>query len=315
MDDLLFALNGTMPIFLLIVIGYILKRVGWLDEAFAGKLNTLVFRFLLPALLFADLATVDLQETWNTKFILFCTIATVLSILIAGLISKLLKNRSERGEFIQASFRSSQAILGIAFIQNMYGSAGMAPLMILGSVPVYNIAAAVILSVTAPGTSEEKERGLIRRSAIGVLTNPIIIGVLAGFLWSALKLPAPAIMMNTVSRIGACATPLGLMAMGAGFSFEKALKTGKAASLATFIKLIGLGLIFVPVSYGLGFRGEEMVALLVMFCSSTTVSSFVMAKSMGHEGTLTSAVVMMTTLFAAFTLTLWIFVLKALGVI
>ena len=117
------------------------RKLGWMDEVFAAKMNKFVFLVPLPVLLFEQLATVDFSEVWDIKFILFCFVVTAISITISTLISLLWKDRSVKGEFIQATYRSSAALLGIAFIQNIYGTAGMAPLMIIGSVPLYNIMA------------------------------------------------------------------------------------------------------------------------------------------------------------------------------
>ena len=93
------------------------------------------------------------------------------------------------------------------------------------------------------------------------------------------------------------------------------MKKIKPIILATFMKLIGFCILFLPIAIGLGFQTEKLVAILVMLGSATTVSSFVMAKNMNHEGTLTSGVVMLTTLLSGFTLTLWIFILRSFGVI
>jgi len=147
------------------------------------------------------------------------------------------------------------------------------------------------------------------------MTNPIIIGIVAGLIWSALRIPMPLILNKAVSSIGAVATPMGLMAMGAAFDFKKAMGKVKPAVTAAFIKLIGFVAIFLPLAAYLGFRREELIAILVMLGSATTVSSFVMAKNMGHEGVLSSSVVMLTTLFSAFTLTGWLYLLKSLSLI
>ena len=136
-----------------------------------------------------------------------------------------------------------------------------------------------------------------------------------GFAWSLLKLPHPTIIQKTVHNLGVLATPLGLMAMGAAFDFKKAMGKVKPAVTAAFIKLIGFVAIFLPLAAYLGFRREELIAILVMLGSATTVSSFVMAKNMGHEGVLSSSVVMLTTLFSAFTLTGWLYLLKSLSLI
>lgn len=290
------------------------RKLGWMDEVFAAKMNKFVFLVPLPVLLFEQLATVDFSEVWDIKFILFCFVVTAISITISTVISLLWKDRSIKGEFIQATYRSSAALLGIAFIQNIYGTVGMAPLMIIGSVPLYNVMAVVVLSFFKPGNNSF-DKALVKKTLKGIATNPIIIGIVAGFVWSALKLPMPLILHKTVSSIGATATPMGLMSMGATFEMKKATSKMKPTLVAVFMKLIGFCAIFLPVAAMLGFRNEQLIAILVMLGSATTVSSFVMARSMGHEGTLSSGVIMMTTLLSAFTLTMWLDVLRSFGLV
>ena len=314
MENLIFSLNATIPIFLMMLLGMLFRKLGWMDEVFAAKMNKFVFLVPLPVLLFEQLATVDFSEVWDIKFILFCFVVTAISITISTLISLLWKDRSIKGEFIQATYRSSAALLGIAFIQNIYGTAGMAPLMIIGSVPLYNIMAVVVLSLFKPGNNSF-DKALVKKTLKGIATNPIIIGIVAGFVWSALKLPMPLILHKTVSSIGATATPMGLMSMGATFEMKKATSKMKPTLVAVFMKLVGFCAIFLPVAAMLGFRNEELIAILVMLGSATTVSCFVMARNMGHEGTLSSGVIMMTTLLSAFTFTMWLDVLRSFGVV
>ena len=110
----------------------------------------------------------------------------------------------------------------------------------------------------------------------------------------------PYVIEKTVSNIGAVATPLGLMALGASFDVQKALGKIKPVIAACMLKLVGFTAVFLPFAVMLGFRRE---------------SCYVMAKNMGHEGTLTSGVVMLTTVFSAFTLTGWLFILKSMNLV
>ena len=314
MDNLIFSLNATVPVFLMMALGLVFRKIGWIDDVFASKMNKFVFLVPLPVLVFEDLATVDFSEVWDLKFVLFCFGATLVSIGIAAAVSFLWKDKSIQGEFVQASYRSSAALLGIAFIQNIYGDAGMAPLMIIGSVPLYNVMAVVVLSFFQP-ERKRLDKEMWKETLKGIVTNPIIIGIAAGIIWSVLKIPMPSIMEKTVSSVSAVATPLGLMAMGAAFDIRKAFAKAKPAAVATVMKLVGFAAVFLPMAVMLGFRREELVAILVMLGSATTVSCFVMAKNMGHEGVLTSSVVMLTTLFSAFTLTGWLYVLRSMGMV
>lgn len=314
MENLIFSLNATVPIFLLMILGFLLKKLGVIDDVFASKMNKFVFLIPLPVLLFEDLSTVDFAQVWNMKFVLFCFVVTLVCIILAALVSFLWHDKSIQGEFIQASYRSSAALLGIAFIQNIYGNAGMAPLMIIGSVPLYNIMAVVVLSFFKPDR-KKLDKEVWKTTLKGIVTNPIILGIAAGLLWSALRLPLPSILEKTVSDIGAVATPLGLMAMGASFDLKKAFGKVKPAAVASVMKLVLFAAFFLPLAVWMGFRREELVAILVMLSSATTVSCYVMARNMGHEGVLTSSVVMLTTLFSAFTMTGWLYILRSMGMV
>lgn len=314
MENLMFSLNATMPIFILIILGFFFRKIGLLKETMLNGLNQFVFKVTLPVLLFGDLAKQNFVDSWNGKFVAFCFFVTILSITLAACISMTLRNKNQKGEFIQGAYRSSAAILGIAFITNIYGDSGMAPLMIIASVPLYNIMAVMILSFTNPERTSIDGK-LMKKTVKEILTNPIIIGILCGAIWSFFQFPSSTILDKTISNLGSLTTPLGLMSMGAAFDWNKA-KTGMSSSfLASFIKLFGLCAVFLPSAILIGFREAELIAILVMLGSSTTVSCYVMAKNMGHDGVLTSSIIALTTCGSAFSLTFWLYILRTFKLI
>ncbi len=311
-ENLRFSLNASVPIVLMMIFGYICRKIDLLDDHTTAKLNKFTFRAALPALLFMDLSTADFRAVWDGKLVGFCVIVTFLSVGIAVVYSFFHKDKCERGEIIQACYRSSAAILGIAFVKNIYGESLMAALMIVGTVPIYNIIAVAVLAATSPEKKGESKKELFLDTVKGVVTNPIIIGIAAGILWSLLKIPQPAIMSKTISYMGNMATPLSLIALGASFKTSEAKsKVGVTVGIC-FIKLILFCGIFLPVAVSMGFSGEKLVAILVMLGSATTGSCFVMVKNFGHKGTITAFAVMLTTTCSAFTLTLWLFLLRSL---
>lgn len=312
MNHLLFSLNATIPIFLLMIIGYLFQKAGIFNDSFNKTGNAFVFKIALPCLLFQDLSKENFSSVWDGKFVFFCFFVTIFSIAIVILLSFLLKDRTIQGEFAQAAYRSSAALLGIGFIQNIYGNSGMAPLMIIGSVPLYNIMAVVILSFFKP-ENRSIDIKLFKRTLKEIITNPIILAILTGLIWSLLKIPQPMIMQKTIKYIANLATPLGLMALGAGFEYKKAKSLLKPSILAAGFKLIFFCAIFLPIAILLGFRDDKLISILVMLGSPTTVSCFIMAKNMGHQGSLSSSTVMITTLLSAFTLTGWLYLLRFLG--
>ena len=314
MSDLLFSVDATLPVFLVMVAGWLLGRRGFLPRSFCAAADKLVFKVTLPVMLFRDMAELDLQKDFQPRYVLFCAAATAAGILaVWGFARLALPDKSLVGEFVQCSYRSSAAILGVAFIQNMYGTSGMAPVMILGSVPLFNIFAVAVLTLENPRRAPGGLRGSAAAVARGIVTNPIILGIAAGTLYSALPFGLPVLADKTLSTLGSLTTPLALLSIGAGFEGAKAIRKLVPTLLAAACKLVVLAAVFLPVAVRFGFRNQELIALLIMLGSPTTPTSYVMAKAMGHEGVLSASCVAATTLLSAFTLTGWIFLLKTAG--
>lgn len=314
MEDLIFSLNATIPLFLTMVLGLLFRKMKLFNDSFLDGMNSFVFKVALPAALFNDLAGEDFFKIWDIKFVLFCFVVTLICISVSIVLAKCMKLGDETGEFAQASYRSSAGIMGIAFMENIYGNAGMAPLMIAAAVPLYNVMAVVILSIFKPNGGQLSKETVIK-TLKGIITNPIILGIIIGMLWSILKLPRPGIMMKTVKYLANVSTPLGLMAVGASFEIGSVMGRLKPALIASGCKLVIWCAVFIPAAVMLGFTHEKLLAILVMLGSPTTVSCFIMAKNMGHKGTLTTNAVMITTLLSAFTLTGWVYLLRVMGLV
>ena len=316
-ENVLFSLNSTLPLFFVMVLGYVLYQKKFLSDGFVAGANKFVFYVALPVQLFRDLGSTDVRATFDGAYVLFCFAVTLVSILTLWALAKLcLKNKSLVGEFVQVCYRSSAAILGSAFLQSIYGDASMSSLMILGSVPLYNVMAVVILTLESPDAAQTGSMAAkLKKSIRGIVTNPILLGIAAGFAWSLLGLPMPAMLNKTLSNVAGLTSPLALLVIGAGFKGRKALGYLRPTAAATVVKLMLLPALFLPLAVHFGFTDEKLVALLVMLGSISTPACYVMAKQMGHEGVLTGSVCVTTTLFSAFSLTFWLFVLRSFGCI
>lgn len=321
MDSFIYSINSTVPIFLVMTVGWAIKQLGVIDDHFANVANKYVFKVALPVLLFRDLSKADFYSQFDIRFVGYCAIVTIAMFGGVWIFTDLLmKDKTMRGSFIQCSCRSSAAILGMAFIQNMYSETGMAPLMIVAAVPLFNVISVVALTFKAnpvDGVSIEdmpKKEG-IKKAFFNILTNPIIIGIVIGLLASLVRLQLPAILDKTVNSIAQTATPIALICIGAGFEGRKAVKKIKPALAGTFIKLIGLAAIFIPIAVYMGFRNQELMAILIMLASPTTVTSYIMAKNMNNDEVLASSIIVLTTVLSSITLTGWIFILRSFGLI
>lgn len=241
--------------------------------------------------------------------------STICFWVVWGTAKLLVRDKTIRGAFVQSSFRGSAAVMGLAFIQNIYGSSAMGPLMIVSAVPLYNIFSVIVLTFEANDSTGIDKKAKIRQAGINICKNPIILSILAGLIVGLLGIQFPTLVNKTVSNVAQMATPLALITIGAGFEGRKALAKIAPTMAASMIKLVLQPLVFLPVAAWMGFSGEKMIAILIMLASPTTPSCYIMAKSMNNDEVLTASVIVTTTLMAAFTLTGWIFLLKTLGYI
>ena len=316
MENFIYSINVTMPIFLVMVIGYILKQIGMLNDNFVTVANKFNFKVTLPFMLFKDIAGVDIKAVFDIKYVLFCAIvSTICFWVVWGTAKLLVRDKTIRGAFVQSSFRGSAAVMGLAFIQNIYGSSAMGPLMIVSAVPLYNIFSVIVLTFEANDSTGIDKKAKIRQAGINICKNPIILSILAGLIVGLLEIQFPTLVNKTVSNVAQMATPLALITIGAGFEGRKALAKIAPTMAASMIKLVLQPLVFLPVAAWMGFSGEKMIAILIMLASPTTPSCYIMAKSMNNDEVLTASVIVTTTLMAAFTLTGLIFLLKTLGYI
>ncbi len=316
MENFIYSIEVTLPIFLVMVIGYILKQIGILNEDFVTVANRFNFKVTLPFMLFKDIAGVDIKAVFDIKYVLFCAlVSTACFWIIWGMAKLFVKDKSIRGAFVQASFRGSAAVMGLAFIHNIYGESAMGPLMIIGSVPLYNMFSVIVLTFEANDSTGINKKEKIRQAGMNICKNPIIISILLGLIAGLIGIDFPVIVDKTINSVAQLATPLALITIGAGFEGRKALAKMKPTMAVSMIKLVIQPLVFLPLAIRMGFTGEKIIAILIMLSAPTTPSCYIMAKNMHNDEVLTASAVVATTLMGAFTLTGWIFILKTMGLL
>lgn len=258
MQNLLFSLNATMPVFFVMVVGYLLGQTGFLPPAFCKAADKLCFKVTLPVMLFLDMGSVDILHDFQPRFVLFCFAATLVGILAVWAGAQALPEGQSSGRGVCAGGLPQQRRrAGCGVYQNIYGNAGMAPLMILGSVPLFNIFAVLIFMMESPLQRSTPNAGQLLR---GVATNPILLGIIFGTVYALLPFTLPQMVTKTMSSLASLTTPLSLLSIGASFEGTKAIQKLGPTVAAAFIKTVGLAAVFLPCAVALGFRDEELVA-------------------------------------------------------
>ena len=312
MENLIISLNVVLPLFLLIALGYGLKKIRMYDTSTLKTMNKLVFKVFLPVYLFYSIYSKDLSAAFDLKVILFAIVSLLIWFLFLMLwIPRFEKENAKRGVMIQAMFRSNFALFGLPVAISLCGEdkIGTTSLLLGIVVPIYNVLAVITLEFFRGGKPSAK------KILIGIAKNPLIIASVLGVVVYLLKIEIPYAIEKTIIDVGKIATPLALIALGGEFTFSKVKGDLKQLVVSVVGKLVICPLFIVTGAILLGFRNEVLVPILLMAGAPTAVSSYTMAQQMGGDGELAGEVVVFTTGISIFTIFVWVFVLKQLNLL
>ena len=312
MGNLIISLNVVLPLFLLIALGYGLKKIRMYDTSTLKTMNKLVFKVFLPVYLFYSIYSKDLSAAFDLKVILFAIVSLLIWFLfLMLLIPRFEKENAKRGVMIQAMFRSNFALFGLPVAISLCGEdkIGTTSLLLGIVVPIYNVLAVITLEFFRGGKPSAK------KILTGIAKNPLIIASVLGVVVYLLKIEIPYAIEKTIIDVGKIATPLALIALGGEFTFSKVKGDLKQLVVSVVGKLVICPLFIVTGAILLGFRNEVLVPILLMAGAPTAVSSYTMAQQMGGDGELAGEVVVFTTGISIFTIFVWVFVLKQLNLL
>lgn len=314
MQNLIFSFNGVAPVFLIVFLGYGLKKRGLINSNFVSLSSKIVFSVAAPALVFESLSRTDLEITFSLKQIIFVYLCVVFFFALSWLISLVLSNNGrDRASFIQGSFRSNFAIVGFALIANMFGvqALGKAAILLAFVMPLYNVLA--IIALTVP-VKKEKQLG-VKQTLFEIITNPLILATVAAVPFSFFNIELPQFLTTTVNSLAAITLPLALLGIGGSLDFESIKKDSRLALTATMLKIVIIPATITYLAFYLGFAGEDLGVLFMLFATPSAIVSFVMAEAMGCNSELASNIIVMTTLGSILTISLGIFVMKSFGLL
>ena len=301
------TLTITAPVFAMLFVGVVLKRVGWINDSFIHTASALVFNVTMPALLFLGIVHADLNAALQPKVLGYFTVATLVSFALAWGWSIWRCPREDRGIYTQGAFRGNNAVIGLALAASMYGAYGISLGAVLAALVIllYNTLSTIVLAVYSPVIKSDPWS--ICKS---VFRNPLIISVLAAVPFAAFKIVLPGWLQASGEYLAAMTLPLALICIGGTLSLAALRKSGDLAFSASLLKMIGLPFITTWGAWLYGFRGPELGTLFLYFASPTAAASFVMARAANGNHELAAAIIVITTVMAAGTTNIGIFVLQ-----
>lgn len=330
MDDLIFSANAILPIILLVLVGWMLKKIKLVNENFLSIGNKLTFKLLLPVLLFNNVYAIQSFSEIKWVFVAYGVAVVIVLFLIAvPVCMAFTKDNAQRGVLIQAVFRSNYAIIGIPLATQLFGAEGAASASVLSafSIPTFNILAVIILSVFNGSEKDENSRANIKKVLIGIAKNPLIIAVFAGLICLLIRnlftsfnisfrLKDLKFLFTALNYVGSAATPFALIVLGGQFEFSAISRLKKPIIFGTVARTIvvpfialGLALLIVP-----DLSGGSFAAYVALFGTPAAVASAIMAREMNCDGDLAGQLVVWTTLLSSVTLFITIAIFRSIGI-
>lgn len=316
---LAFSISITGPIFMVVLVGLLLKRLGVIQPQFIRPASDLVFKIGLPVILFLSIYRADLDNfSMGVPLLIAIPITLLLFVLSVPISRMFILDKGDCGVFVQGAFRGNMAVIGLAFCSNAYGEAGLAtaavPIALL--TVLYNLLAVVALNpIELKNMEAGNEHSPLKQMTINTLKNPLLIGIVLGFLMKFNGLPLPKLMEDTGNYFAQMTLPLALLCIGASMDLKALKHSGISTIVASIIKLVISPLIMIVIAIWLGVRGMELGILFFLAASPTAVASFIQVKAMGGNGEFAANIVVMSTLLGIVTVTGGLLVLKALALL
>jgi predicted permease len=295
-------IDTLAPVFLIIILGAVLKRTAFLTDSLLSGLNRLVYWVGLPALLFYEvaIASYDIQAVGKTFVVVFTGMLG--SIIVGYIVAFILKLPvASIGTFVQGAFRGNLMYIGLPIIiysfagNHSAGQMSNISALVLGFiVPFYNIAAVVILLAS----QHKIDKHIIGKVFYPLITNPLLIACVLGLVYSAARFPMPLSLARSFDAISKMALPLALIAIGGTLAESKAVIASLSAFVCSLIKIAITPLIGFAVAYLLHLGSDETRVALIYLACPTAVVSYVFAEQLKGDAKMAAAIVFVSTVLS-----------------
>lgn len=312
MENIIFSANIVLPIIVVMIAGYISKRVGFISSQAVSDGNDIIFKVFLSILLFCNIYSSDFDNLKAVGLFTYIGVMILLSFAVATAIAIFFeKDDKKRGVIIQGLARTNYAMLGIPLLGILFEGqdVGLGSLLVAIVIPLYNLLS--VTALTYYGTKNANFKVIFKN----ISKNPLIIGSFCGLILAIFRIKLPDFLLSGLTQIGSIATPYALFLLGATFEMQSIKNVIKPLTIVVVGRLLVLPAIIIGLGALLGFRGVELGCILIVFASPTAVTSYTMAIKMGGDGELASSIVIFTSGFCMFSLFLFILVLKNLALI
>lgn len=305
----------TVPIFIVVFVGYALKRFNMVPESLAGPLNTLAFNVLFPCLCVKQLQTTDMNMEYLWMGI-YAVITFLISVpILCAIVPKFVPQRGQAGVVIQGAFRSNSILFAMSLMISVCGEENSGPILVMVAVAtlLFNSIAVIVLSRFSETGAQSSLSPL--KTAIQILKNPLIVGTLVGIVLRILPIDMPKVIMTPINNLATSATPIAMLAIGLRFDFKSIAKNIKAIGIATLSKLVIMPLVWTVVGYLIGFRSYVLCAIFLEHACPSATGGVPMAEAMGCDSKLAGEIIIVQTICASVTIFIGVYLIRLFGII
>jgi predicted permease len=304
------VIQVTAPIFIIIAIGFGIKKIKLINEDGVTSLTRLAYNIGLPALFLLNITEYSLSEIFNVDIIkvIYSTYAVYFVVLLL-LTFTVRRSRKTKGAFFVSSYRVNMAFVGLPIIWAAFGGLALAKaaLVIAFLVPVNVISSIIIFKVFNRG----EEKFEIKRFLKSVITDPLVIATVLGIILSYFNIQLPVFINSSLDIISGMTVAVALLSIGASFRFDHLKNDLKVASYISFNKLILMPvLVFLAATYIFKIEILDRNVVVTLFATPLAVAAYIMAKELRSNYNLVSSALIMTTIISAITISGWLLVLR-----
>lgn len=311
-ESFIASLNVVAPMMLLMALGCFSRINGMVTREAMKEFDRVIFKIFMPVMLFRNIYDMDFTQGFAVREMIFAAVCLTILFVLSLTIPKLITNDGNKSSVIgQALLRCNYLLCGVVVIEALYGEGNTRVVVMLGMVviPAINIFSAIILELNRSGSADPL------KLFIAVLKTPLIVGAILGFAFKLLNIPIISPVWSVIKSVGSSTTTVSFISLGAGLNMAKLQSDIKPLLWAVFLRMFVVPVIFMPLSIIMGFRGQSLCAMMVVFAAPTAVASYPMAVAMGADGDLAGQIVCTTTVLSVITIFLWTLLLKTFSLL
>lgn len=312
MDNFVAVLNSVVPLILIMLVGVLTNKIGIVSEQGFKQINSLLFKVIFPCLVFNNIYKADLSAVFKSQSLIFILLFSTFTFILYYFWIKLIEqDSSRRAVMLQGVIRTSALIFGLPLASNILGEDNMAIVSLAAAltVPLNSFFPALSFALYSDYQISFKSK------LAQLFKNPIFLAGIIAIIVKLINLQLPLILENTVSKISAAATPLALICIGGTFKVSKLAKFDKSLFFTVISKVLIIPLAAVSLGAVLGFRNQDLLAILIVSGGPTSVSSYPQAVAAGGDTELANNIIVYSTIAGILTILLFVVALSSLGLI